>query len=227
MIARLKGITDAILTNGIILDVNGVGYDVAMPANVLSTVTVGEMVTVEIITVVREDAFLLYGFLTHADKQWFEILTSVQGVGAKVALAIQSVLSSDALYMAVMAADNTAFARANGVGPKLANRIVLELKDKVAKLPADMAILQSAPTDSVVTPNGTGDPKPTTKKSSAKKLGDIQINTIISDTVSALTNLGFGRSEAYSAVQNSLKQSDSADITTEKLIALTLGQLQS
>ena len=222
MIARLKGITDAILTNGIILDVNGVGYEVSMPANVLSTVTIGEALTVEIITVVREDAFMLYGFLSHADKQWFEILTSVQGVGAKVALAIQSVLSSDALYMAVMAADNTAFARANGVGPKLANRIVLELKDRVAKLSADMAQLQSTPTD---TPPINANTKSSTKKS--KTSADTAIHSIVADTVSALTNLGFGRSEAYTAVQNSLKTVDSADMTTEKLIALTLGQLQS
>ena len=225
MIARLKGTTDAILTNGIILDVNGVGYEVSMPANVLSTVTIGEALTVEIITVVREDAFMLYGFLSHADKQWFEILTSVQGVGAKVALAIQSVLSSDALYMAVMAADNTAFARANGVGPKLANRIVLELKDRVAKLSADMAQLQSTPTDTPPINANTKSSKSSTKKS--KTSADTAIHSIVADTVSALTNLGFGRSEAYTAVQNSLKTVDSADMTTEKLIALTLGQLQS
>ncbi len=205
MIARLKGIIATILPHRIILDVNGVGYEVFMPSNALSTVQVGDVAVVEIITVIREDAFMLFGFLNYADKQWFEILTGVQGVGAKVALAIQSVLSADDLYVAVMSADTTAFARANGVGPKLASRIVLELKDKVAKLPADMSIntIQRGKT----IPKGMGN------------------TAVVTDAVSALTNLGFGRSDAVSAVQTCLKGTDDT-VTTEHLIKAALSILQ-
>ena len=202
MIARLKGIIDAIGTTSIIIDVNGVGYAVFMPANALANLQTGDAVAVEIITVVREDAFMLYGFLTDVDKQWFEILTAVQGVGAKVALAIQSVLSADDLYVAVMAGDNTAFARASGVGAKLASRIVLELKHKEAKLPAHMTVADSPHTH-------TG----------------ANTNNMVNDTVSVLVNLGFARSQAYSAVQSCLKDAGD-DINTEQLIKVALSQLQ-
>ena len=207
MISRLKGIVDFIDTNKIILDVNGVGYEVFCPNSTIATLGLGNPATIEIITVVREDSFTLYGFTTSADKQWFEILTSVQGVGAKVALAIQSVHTSDSLFTAVASGDSSAFTQANGVGPKLANRIVLELKDKLAKM-------NFAPDMAIDIPTGdTG--------------GDENnaITGVVDDAVSALINLGYNRSNAFTAVGKVIKNMDNNNITVAKIIPNALNEL--
>jgi holliday junction DNA helicase RuvA len=131
MIGKLKGIVDSIEEEALVLDVNGVGYLVSASARTLRAIpALGEPTVLLIETYVREDAIRLYGFLTAGERDWFRLLQSVQGVGAKVALGILGALSAEALSAAVARQDKAMMARAPGVGPKLAARLVLELKDK-------------------------------------------------------------------------------------------------
>jgi holliday junction DNA helicase RuvA len=135
MIGKLSGVVDSLDEDGLILDVNGVGYLVAASARTLRSLpSIGDPVALLIETQVREDAIRLYGFLTVIERDWFRLLQSVQGVGAKVALGILGVLSADALSAAIANQDKAMMARAPGVGPKLAARLVLELKDKAPAL---------------------------------------------------------------------------------------------
>ena len=135
MIGKLKGVVDSVDEETIILDVNGVGYLVSASARTLRAIpAVGELTEMLIETYVREDAIRLFGFLTAAERDWFRLLQSVQGVGAKVALGILGALSAEALSTAVARQDKAMMARAPGVGPKLAARLVLELKDKAPAL---------------------------------------------------------------------------------------------
>jgi len=137
MIGKLKGVVDSVDEENLIIDVNGVGYLVSASARTLRALpAVGEAAELLIETHVREDAIRLYGFLTAAEREWFRLLQSVQGVGAKVALGILGALSADALSSAVARHDKAMMARAPGVGPKLAARLVLELKDKAPALGA-------------------------------------------------------------------------------------------
>jgi Holliday junction DNA helicase RuvA len=131
MIGKLRGVVDSIDQDDLILDVNGVGYLVAASARTLRALPPrGTATELLIETHVREDAIKLYGFLTAAERDWFRLLQNVQGVGAKVALGILGALTSDALSSAIARQDKATMARAPGVGPKLAARLVLELKDK-------------------------------------------------------------------------------------------------
>jgi Holliday junction DNA helicase RuvA len=135
MIGKLKGIIDSVDEEALILDVNGVGYLVSASTRTLGSIpAVGAAAELLIETHVREDAIRLYGFLTAGERDWFRLLQSVQGVGAKVALGILGALSADALSTAVARQDKAMMARAPGVGPKLAARLVLELKDKAPAL---------------------------------------------------------------------------------------------
>jgi Holliday junction DNA helicase RuvA len=145
MIGKLKGIIDSADEETIILDVNGVGYLVSASARTLRALpAAGEPTELLIETYVREDAIRLYGFLTNAERDWFRLLQSVQGVGAKVALGILGALSAEALSAAVARQDKAMMARAPGVGPKLAARLVLELKDKAPALSgADFAHMET------------------------------------------------------------------------------------
>jgi Holliday junction DNA helicase RuvA len=145
MIGKLKGTIDSVEEEALILDVNGVGYLVSASARTLRALPrVGEQAELLIETHVREDAIRLYGFLTAGERDWFRLLQSVQGVGAKVALGILGALSAEALGAAVARQDKAMMARAPGVGPKLAARLVLELKDKApAFAMADFAHAES------------------------------------------------------------------------------------
>ena len=131
MIGKLKGVVEAVEEESLILDVNGVGYVVFASARTLRALpAVGEAATLHIETQVREDAIRLFGFLTVAERDWFRLLQGVQGVGAKLALAILGALSGETLSAAIAHQDKATMARAPGVGPKLAQRLVMELKDK-------------------------------------------------------------------------------------------------
>jgi Holliday junction DNA helicase RuvA len=147
MIGKLKGVVDSVDEEALILDVRGVGYLVSASARTLRSLPApGEPAELLIETHVREDAIRLYGFLTAAERDWFRLLQNVQGVGAKVALGILGVLSADALSAAIARQDKATMARAPGVGPKLAARLVLELKDKAPALGAvDFAGPERAP----------------------------------------------------------------------------------
>ena len=135
MIARLRGNVDAIEDGRCIMDVGGVGYLVFCSTRTLGALPNAGTATLLIETQVREDAISLYGFATSAERDWFRLLTTVQGVGAKVALALLSALSPDQLIAAISSGDKSALTRAPGVGPKLAIRICTELREKAGVMP--------------------------------------------------------------------------------------------
>ena len=171
MIAHLKGRLAATGTDHAVIDVNGVGYLVGASARTLEALgAIDNLVTIHTEMLVSEDSIRLMGFASAQERDWFRLLTSVQGVGAKVALAILSILSPDEVQTAVARADSAMIARANGVGPKLAQRVVHELKDKAGGIAL----------------GGGG--------------GVAPAGSAAQDAVSALLNLGFKPAEAANAV---------------------------
>ncbi len=207
MIAQLSGNIVHIGIKELILDVNGVGYLVSASTSTLSRVgQIGEYTQLLIDTHVREDQISLFGFIDQEEKDWFKRLCTVQGVGAKVCLAILSVAPAEQLIIAIAAQDKAVFTRAEGVGPKLATRIVTELKDKVAKLELGNAKLSPKGTNAVNT--------------------TIASNSNNGDAISALINLGYGRTEAFSAVGEATKEiGDNPSI--EQLIQHSLKSLST
>ena len=140
MIGKLRGTIDSVREGHAILDVNGVGYMVFAASSTLGQLEqISGEVSLVIETHVREDHIHLYGFLTEADRSWFTLLTTVQGVGAKMALSIQTCFEADELTTIIAAQDKTAITRAKGVGAKVGERIITELKNKVANMPAGAA----------------------------------------------------------------------------------------
>ena len=131
MIAKLKGLVDSTGDDWAVIDVSGVGYHVFCSSPTLGRLRAGEAASLLIETHMREDHIHLYGFIDASERDWFRLLTTVQGVGAKVGLAILSVFGSGELARALASGDRAAITRANGVGAKLATRILSELKDKV------------------------------------------------------------------------------------------------
>ncbi|TCS63146.1 Holliday junction branch migration protein RuvA [Varunaivibrio sulfuroxidans] len=205
MIAKLSGTIDQLGDDWTIVDVGGVGYLVFCSGKTLSRLFVGEPARLSIETHVREDHIHLYGFYDAHERDWFKLLTTVQGVGAKVALGILSALSGDELTHAIAAADKAAISRAPGVGPKLAARIASELKDKVAKLTLGMA------------PSGASQKSP-------PPLGAGGDDAALRDAVSALVNLGYGASDALGAVAHAASTLEDPP-RVEDLIRLGLGEL--
>jgi len=136
MIGKLKGVVDAVGEAHVIIDVNGVGYEVSASARTLRTLSIGQEVSLAIETHVREDAIRLFGFTSEVERAWFRTLQTIQGVGAKVALAVLGTLSSQDLANAIALQDWAAVEQSPGVGKKLAQRIVAELKDKAPALGA-------------------------------------------------------------------------------------------
>ncbi len=134
MIGKLSGIVDSVVEDHAILDVNGVGYLVHCPASTLSRLSAGAPAALMIETKVSDDAIRLYGFSSAEEREWFRLLQTVQNVGARVALNVLSALSPRDLQRALALSDKAAIGRANGVGPKLALRIVTELKDKAPSM---------------------------------------------------------------------------------------------
>lgn len=203
MIAKLTGILDSVASDSLIINVNGVGYQVFASGRTLARVGLaGDPVSLLIDTHVREDHIHLYGFADAAEQEWCRLLTSVQGVGMKVALAILGSCPIDKLAFAIAAQDAATMRQADGVGPKLATRIVTELKDKAGKM-------------------AFSGPSPAAKKTAAK---DPQKPDINNDAVSALVNLGYPRAEAYSAVlQAGQKANDNGNL--QELIRLALREL--
>ncbi len=189
MIAKLTGLIDSSNQDSMIIDVGGVGYLVFASTRTLNLVaTQGGTVSVMIETHVREDHIHLYGFADELEREWFKLLTTVQGVGARVALAMLSVLAPDALTQAVAAQDKAAITQAPGVGPKLATRIITELKDKIGGLAIGGAGLAETASAGGAADNDGGQTQ------------------VTSDAVSALVNLGYGRSEAFGAVAVAAKK---------------------
>ena len=185
MIGKLTGKIDELGEGHVILDVNGVGYLVFASARTLGRL--GERGTgagLLIETHVREDHIHLYGFADAAERAWFRLLGTVQGVGSRVALSILSVLSPAELTQAIAAQDKKTLNRASGVGPKLAQRLVTELKHKVGNIALGAAAWQSGPD----------------APAAAASLGTASLGRAAEDAVSALEGLGYRRVEAFQAV---------------------------
>lgn len=206
MIGQLKGKVDAIGEAHAIIDVGGVGYEVQLSARTLRNLKLGETVTLTIDTHVREDAIRLYGFQSEVERSWFRTLQSVQGVGSKVALGVLGVLSTQDLANAIALANWAAVEQAPGVGKKLAQRIVAELKDK-------------APALSVSGLSGT-----TAGAGSAGPSGVPVEGMAAAEAISALTNLGYNPAQASAAVAAAMKELG-ADADTAKLIRRGLKEL--
>ena len=202
MIGKLKGRIDSTGADWLMVDVSGVVYFVSCSAKTLAALPgIGEAAEIHTEMLVSQDNIRLVGFATAHEKEWFKLLQSVQGVGARVALAILSILTPSELASAIALQDKALIGRANGVGKKLAERIVLELKDKVpAFTTADVGLGQVAAELSSQAPSA------------------------VTDAVSALVNLGYGQSQAAQAVSAALKKSGS-DVATEKLIRAALKEL--
>lgn len=205
MIGKLKGLVETFGDDFVLIDVGGVCYQAYCSSRTLASLPrVGEAAVLFIEMIVREDMIRLYGFASEGEKAWFNLLMTVQGVGSRVALAILSTLSSSELSSAIALQDKAMIGRANGVGPKLAVRVVTELKGKVPAIggvDAGTLGLQAALGEGVASGN-------------------------VSDAVSALTNLGYSSAQASAAVARVIaKEGDGT--ATEKLIRLGLRELSS
>ncbi|GJD97804.1 Holliday junction branch migration protein RuvA [Methylobacterium iners] len=203
MIGKLKGLVDSYGEDFVILDVQGVGYIVHCSARTLQRLPPpGEATDLAIETHVREDMIRLYGFKSDAEREWFRLLQTVQGVGTRVALGVLSILEPAALATAIATGDKATVARAPGVGPRLAARLMAELKDKApAFSPIDPAViaLSGAVEDRTA-------PQP------------------VSDAVSALVNLGYAPVQASAAIAAALKGAGE-DVEAKTLIRLGLREL--
>jgi Holliday junction DNA helicase RuvA len=202
MIGKLAGIVDQVAATSVVIDVGGVGYVVQCGQRTLSRLpAAGGRASLVIETQVREDAINLFGFVDTAEREWFRLLQSVQGVGAKVALAVLGALPPDQLARAVAAQDRTALQRADGVGAKLAQRIVNELKDKIGGIALGPVAVGHAAAAATMAESGAS-----------------------GDAVSALTNLGYDRAEAFGAVARVIKTLGE-DASVETLIRAGLKEL--
>jgi Holliday junction DNA helicase RuvA len=203
MIGKLRGVIDSSGDDTVVVDVHGVGYLVHCSARTLQSLpSPGEAATISIETWVREDQIRLYGFASDLEREWFRILTGVQGVGAKVALAILGTLKVSDLANAIALGDKAQIARTPGVGPKLAQRLVLELKDKApAFASVDPAVVKLQ-----------------------DDLSERRASTPVSEAVSALVNLGYGEIQASAAIAAAVRAAgDKAK--TEELIRHGLKEL--
>ncbi len=205
MIGKLKGLIDSYGEDYVILDVGGVGYQVhCSPRTLQALPAPGEAAVLSIETYVREDQIRLFGFRSDSEREWFRLLQTVQGVGARVALAVLGTLSTSDLANAIALRDKAAVARTPGVGPKVAERIVSELKDKApAFATADPAVVKLS--GAVEDRNA---PRP------------------VADAISALVNLGYGQPQAAAAVAAAVRSAGS-EAQTATLIRLGLKELSS
>ena len=219
MIGRLRGRVDYKTHDHFLLDVNGVGYLIFCSERTLAEIPVdGEFTTIYTDLLVREDLMQLFGFLSQVEKEWYRLLMSVQGVGAKASLAILSALGEDGVSRSIALGDWTSIKSAKGIGPKTAQRVVNELKDKAAHV---MSIV----------PNEIGERENKIDEGEVVELIDDHrpINlaasnkTAQADALSALQNLGYSPSESAAAVAKILHES--SDLSTEELIRNSLKML--
>ena len=203
MIAKLRGTVDSLGDGFAVVDVGGVGYRVACAAGTLGRLRAGQTVSLHVETQVGDDYIRLFGFLEEAELNWFRLLTTVQGVGAKTALAILSALSPDEIARAVAADDKTALIRAPGVGGKLAARIAAELRDKVGQLALGAAARVSG---------------------AAGAVPGVGLEGPVADAVSALANLGYAPADALGAVARAA-ETQGAKSSVADLIRAGLAEL--
>lgn len=212
MIGKLSGRLEYRASDHVLIDVRGVGYLVFCSDRTLAALPgAGEAVALYTDLVVREDLMQLYGFTTLAEKEWHRLLTSVQGVGAKASLAILGTLGADGVSRAIALGDWNAVKAAKGIGPKIAQRVVLDLKDKA---PSVMAMGDTAPATSSATPEVI-EPLPVAAPASAT--GSAQ-----AEALSALGNLGYSPSDAASAVAQAAGEMPEAETAALIKAALKL-----
>ena len=221
MIGSLKGRIEYKATDHTLIDVSGVGYLVYCSERTLSLLpSDGEYVTIFTELVVREDLLQLYGFLTFAEKEWHRLLCSVQGVGAKGALAIQGILSVEALSRAILLSDWATVKSAPGVGPKIAQRIVNELKEKAPKVMA-MGAVTSNPIDGNTDLVDHDDRKSQSEINVGSEVYNSEaLRNVQADTLSALINLGYSQGDAASAIARI--ETEETDLDAKKLIRSAL-----
>ena len=213
MIAQLSGRLVVCDLNHLVLDVQGVGYLVHATGRTMGRVgQPGDVTTLLTELLVREESLTLYGFSDEAERAAFKMLQTVQGVGAKAALSILTTLSADELSTAIMAEDKAMVSRADGIGPKLAQRVVNELAQK---LPSLMA--------SGLMPSAQSGQSTSTNKGTAGEAVSEASQQLSQDALSALVNLGYSRSEAFAAIGRSLQDGEPQDVSG--LIATALKQL--
>lgn len=189
MIGQLKGLVEQLDLHHAVIDVQGVGYVVQGSSRTLATLRVGEAARLLIETQVREDAITLYGFATAQEQNLFRTLTTVQGVGARVAMALQSALTPQELVQSIALQNHKTLTRADGVGPKLAQRIVNELKDKIAKETVGMALGKTTGSPTLVVANDT-----------------------LNDVIGALVGLGYRRADVVPLATQLTAQQPDADV---------------
>ncbi len=199
MIGYMKGEVAGIYEDRIILEVGGIGYNIFMPASSLDLIE-GTGIDVKVYTYlhVREDALLLYGFLTKDDLELYKLLTSVNGIGPKAALALLSVMNADELKFAILAGDAKQIGRAPGIGPKSAQRIIIDLKDKIDLMSAFDGMSKDTP---------------------QKQQGLEDMNDVRREAAQALTALGYSQTESYKAVKS---VDDAGDVETVLKAALSV-----
>lgn len=204
MIAHLKGEVFDIGEDHVVVDVGGVGYLLHCSTRTLGNLPApGDPVALQVETQFRAESLTLYGFETSAERSWFRLLQTVQGVGARVALALLTALGPEQLAQAIIAKDKAAFTQASGVGPRLAQRLISELQNKVGELPTAPVVALPSSAGAVGTGAGGGKAE---------------------DAISALVNLGYGRSEAHGAVARAVANlGDDGDV--EALIRVGLQEL--
>lgn len=204
MIGKLRGVVDSLGTDWAIVDVNGVGYHVTCSRRTLETLPApGGAVSLAIETKVSEDAIRLIGFVSDLERDWFRLLLGVQGVGTRVALGVLGTLAPADLARAIALDDRKAVAAAPGVGPKVAARIVAELKDKAPVEEGLAAVLDAGAASGTQAPAGAAP---------------------VRDAVSALVNLGYPQAQAAGAVSAAARKLE-ADATAEQLIRQGLKEL--
>jgi Holliday junction DNA helicase RuvA len=207
MIGRLTGTIDSFGNDHVLLDVGGVGYLVFASRRTMTRIgQPGDRASLLIDTHVREDHIHLFGFADANEQRWFRLLTSVQGVGAKVGMALLGTLTPDQISLAIASQDKAMITQADGVGPKLAVRILTELKDKVGQIEIQQPITKTN--------------RPTETASGPANLQH--------DAISALVNLGYGRAEAFTAVsQAAHKANDNEKTNLQILIRLALKEISA
>ena len=199
MISKLKGIIDTITENQIIIDVGGVGYGVFAPSKTISQLTLNSPATLWIETIVREDSITLYGFSSQIEHDFFNLLTTVQGIGPKAGIAILSALTPQQISTAILSWDAKSFTTANGIGKKTAERIITELKDKVGKTNINIEL--------------------------ANISKEMKNDSIAEDTISALQNLGYTRSQSFEVVMRLINSNPM--ISMNDLIKLALKEINN
>ncbi|MEM7070268.1 MAG: Holliday junction branch migration protein RuvA [Pseudomonadota bacterium] len=204
MIGKLKGIIDTISTEHLILDVNGVGYRIFLAHNLLQQFSIGEHASFEIETLVREDHIHLIGFKNSDQHECYRMLCNVQGVGPRMGLAFLSAMEPSQLVHAIANGDLEALKQISGVGPKLAQRVSNELREKITKLSSTFT---------------------STSLQANQKTHHGDDTNLVQDSISALHNLGYERSALYPVVTQLLEQNPEIDLSN--LIRLALAKLSN